>query len=88
MTGVQTSTTVSKLQGLPLANAAPTINQVLKWNGAQWSPADDAIGTPGSGDISAVNAGGGTTGDVTLSVVTSTIQQRVSGVFGAHFGQA
>jgi hypothetical protein len=78
------STSTSALQGRSITTTAPTAGQVLKWNGAQWIPADDAIGTPGSGDISAVNAGyglagGGTNGDVTLAVVTSTIQQRVNG---------
>jgi hypothetical protein len=70
------------LQGRPITTTAPAPDQVLKWNGSIWSPADDAIGSPGIGDISAVNAGyglagGGETGDVTLSVVTSTIQERV-----------
>ena len=78
------STSTSALQGRSITTTAPTSGQVLKWNGSVWSPADDAIGTPGSGDISGVYAGyglagGGTSGDVTLAVVTSTIQQRVNG---------
>lgn len=67
------STSTGALQGRSVANINPVTNQVLKWNGSTWSPADDAIGPPGSGDISAVFAGnglsgGGTTGDVTLTV--------------------
>ncbi len=67
------STSTGALQGRSVANTNPVTNQVLKWNGSTWSPADDAIGPPGSGDISAVIAGnglsgGGTTGDVTLTV--------------------
>ena len=78
------STSTGALHGRSITTTTPTSGQVLKWNGAVWSPADDAIGTPGSGDISAVNAGyglagGGTSGDVTLAVVTSTIQLRVNG---------
>ncbi|CAG0937571.1 hypothetical protein TFLX_06512 [Thermoflexales bacterium] len=75
------STSTGALQGRTVTTTAPTSGQVLKWNGSAWSPADDVSG---SGDISAVYAGyglagGGTTGDVTLAVVTSTIQQRVNG---------
>ena len=67
------STSTGALQGRTVATATPGNGQVLKWNGSTWSPADDAIGPPGSGDISAVYAGnglsgGGTTGDVTLTV--------------------
>jgi hypothetical protein len=66
------STSTGALQGRSVASTAPGSGQVLKWNGSTWSPADDAIGAPGSGDISAVFAGtglsgGGTSGDVTLS---------------------
>ncbi len=79
------STSTGALQGLPITTTVPASGQVLKWDGTQWSPADDEIGSSGSGDISAVYAGngltgGGDSGDVTLDVVTSTIQQRVSGV--------
>jgi len=36
------------LLGRPLISAAPAPNQVLKWNGSGWAPADDA----GSGNVS------------------------------------
>lgn len=82
------SASTGALQGRSITTTAPILGQVSKWNGSMWSPADDALGTPGSGDISAVYAGyglsgGGTSGDVTRDVVTSTIQQRVLGTRGS-----
>lgn len=51
------------------------MNQVLKWNGSTWTCAADATGT---GDITGVTVGaagglvgGGTTGDVSLSLLTT-----------------
>jgi hypothetical protein len=71
------------LQGRAVLSATPTLSQVLKWNGSAWTPAADETGG-GGGDITGVSAGyglsgGGLSGDVTLAVVTATIQQRVSG---------
>ncbi|MDD4607139.1 MAG: hypothetical protein PHS07_02255 [Patescibacteria group bacterium] len=34
-----------KLQDRALANSTPAINQVLKWDGVEWAPADDIAGT-------------------------------------------
>jgi len=37
------------LQGFPLGNQAPTAGQVLKFNGSQWVPAEDAGGAVAAG---------------------------------------
>jgi hypothetical protein len=53
-------------------NGANT-DQVMKWNGSAWIPADDESESGGAGDITAVFAGnglhgGGETGDVSLDI--------------------
>ena len=70
-----TSRSTGAIQGRAIGTTAPLSGQVLKWNGQQWAPADDSVGTgPGGGDITSVTAGAGLTGgsvsgDATLSVV-------------------
>ncbi|MFN0252441.1 MAG: hypothetical protein ACKV2T_36530 [Kofleriaceae bacterium] len=53
-------------------------NQILKWSGTAWQCAADATGAGGGGDISSVTVGaagglqgGGTTGDLTLSLLAT-----------------
>ncbi len=41
LSGSYPNPTVDGIQGRSVANTAPTINQVLKWNGTAWSPAAD-----------------------------------------------
>ncbi|MBX2964482.1 MAG: hypothetical protein KF687_18380 [Cyclobacteriaceae bacterium] len=42
--GTYPNPTVVQIQSRPVANTAPALNQVLKWNGTQWAPAADATG--------------------------------------------
>jgi len=41
LSGPLAAPTVARLQSRPVAAAAPTAGQVLKWSGAQWEPAAD-----------------------------------------------
>lgn len=58
-----------------LITGAPSVNDFIKWNGANWVPS--SVGA-GAGDIEGVTAGiglsgGGTSGTVTLNADTSTV---------------
>lgn len=49
LSGTLASATVSRLQNRPMAPAAPTLGQVLTWDGAQWSPQAASGGSGGGG---------------------------------------
>jgi hypothetical protein len=49
LSGTLASATVSRLQNRPMASSAPTLGQVLTWDGAQWSPQASSGGTGGGG---------------------------------------
>lgn len=57
MTTATIATTVTGLQGRPLATTAPTANQLIGWNGTTWTPQGPFLPT----------AGGSVTGNVTVS---------------------
>jgi hypothetical protein len=40
----------SQLVGRDVMTTAPTVGQVLKWGGGSWAPADDNVGTVGTGN--------------------------------------
>lgn len=45
VTGTQSATVVTKLQGNNVVTTTPTTDQILKWNGSAWAPATDDVGT-------------------------------------------
>jgi hypothetical protein len=57
-----TTTSITTLSDV--SGSAPSTNQVLKWDGAQWSPASDAIG---SGAVTATIAGATQANPVSIS---------------------
>ena len=63
------------LQGYPITTTAPTTGQVLKWNGSAWIP--DVDNTGSGGGTYSNGFGLNLIGNV-FSVLTSTIQSRVS----------
>jgi hypothetical protein len=73
------ATTVSALQGRPLANTAPAASQVLQWTGSQWAPA-----TPSGGG--AVSSVFGRTGVVTAQSGDYTLTQIAAGTLTATGG--
>jgi hypothetical protein len=76
LAGSYPSPTVDGLQGRAVIGTAPGYGQVLKWNGNQWAPANDSIGS-GGGTVTSVSQTTGvicspnpitTTGTVGLNV--------------------
>ena len=66
-TGTTSINTVNvALQGRPVSTTAPTLNQVLQWNGSLWGPATIASG----GTVTNLAAGAGIT--LTPSPITTT----------------
>ncbi len=77
--------TVQGLQTYPVSSAAPALNEVLTWDGAQWIPSPAA---PSGFDLSFQGENTGTSplviGAVYLPAITLTVASRVLlGVVGA-----
>lgn len=68
--------TVEGLQGSPVSNTAPALNEVLTWDGAQWIPAAPAGGATEITDTYFVDAvlGNDLTADGSISLPYQTIQ--------------
>ncbi len=80
VTGTQSATAVTRLQGRDVSGTAPLGGQVLKFNSAtnQWIPDTDNVGSGGGGTITAVTpgtglSGGGATGNVTIGIANGGV---------------
>src|ERR1035437_456698 len=51
LAGIYPNPYVIGLQGYPVADIAPTIDQVLKWDGASWTPSNVSASFAASGDL-------------------------------------
>lgn len=69
LTGTYPNPMIQKISGRPLSNTAPTTGQMLKWNGTEWAPANDNVGSgatnnPDSWKNNGVNISNTNTGNV------------------------
>jgi len=82
--GTYPAPTVAALQGRPVQNTAPGLGQVLKWNGGEWAPANDA-NTPSpwtlSGNLLSYN-----NGNVRIGTTQSTAHLNVGGNLHGYSG--
>lgn len=69
MTAATINTTAVGLQGRPLANTAPTVNQLVGWNGTTWTPQGPFLPL----------TGGTLTGNITTTGSGSYVQTTGSG---------
>ena len=63
LTGAYPNPLVSKIQNTAVSNVAPVNGQVLKFNGTQWVPATDDVGSGGGGSNPTGPAGGDLSGN-------------------------
>ncbi len=66
-----------KIQGNPVSSAAPSVSQVLKWNGSAWYPSADDTGG-GGGTVTAVLAGMGLIGGPITATGTLSVDVGVT----------
>jgi len=79
LAGTYPSPTVDAIRGRTVATTAPTADQVLKWTGSQWAPADDVAGGgsvwQSSGNNIYYNAG-----NVGINTTTPSTELQVNGI--------
>jgi len=75
MVAVVIPTTITGLQGRPIAATVPTVNQSLVWNGSMWAPAGPLAALP----VSIANGGtGATSAAAGLAALGGTPRQRAA----------
>lgn len=64
LAGTSSSQTVVKIQGQPVSNVVPTLNQILQWNGSNWIPTTVSLGGSftAAGDLSGTSSNQTVTG--------------------------
>lgn len=84
--GTYPAPSVAALQGRPVQNSAPSLGQVLKWNGGEWAPANDA-NTPSpwvlSGNLLSYNSG-----NVRIGTTQSAARLNVGGNLHGYSGNS
>ena len=95
LSGTYPNPTVARLQGRSVAPTAPSVGQVLKWDGSSWAPAADETGGGGFWSASgnhiynnnAGNVGIGTTTPAAKLDVNGTARVRVLEIAGADLAE-
>jgi hypothetical protein len=96
LSGSYPNPTVVKIQNRPVSSTSPNPGQVLKWNGSQWAPAPDEIGSTTSYwstngnhiyDNNTGNVGIGTTTPAAKLDVNGTARVRVLEIIGADLAE-
>ena len=67
LTGSYPNPVVNRIQNTAVSNTAPANGQVLKFNGTQWVPATDDVGSGGGGGNPTGPAGGDLSGNLSKS---------------------
>ncbi|AHZ85236.1 hypothetical protein Bb109J_c2549 [Bdellovibrio bacteriovorus] len=83
VTGTASANQVTRLRGVNISATAPTVNQVLRYNGTDWTPATIPTGT---GTVTSIAAGTGLSGGTITS--TGTISLANTSVTPGTYGSA
>jgi hypothetical protein len=88
LSGTYPDPTVARIQGRPVANTAPSTNQVLKWTGSAWSPGPDSLTIPFYGSADSRASGFVSTFAIWNNYTGNDVVTAISGISYAPNGQA